>query len=317
MTAVILVKILFNKENMGNTNTISHNIDVMYEMSVSERLEHLVSGFMPMDNKKHKKHCPREIISICINYTGINKHNDYHLIKSNTEIKQELEEARKRKEAAKKHQETYNNGYCTPEIKIAIFGGGGVGKSALYIRFTTGNFLEEYDPTIEDAYRPSTQVDGRMYLLDILDTAGQEEFSNMQDQWMREAEVFLLVYDITRRYTFDEIPMWIDKIQRIKDDSEWYAVIAGNKIDLANQRQVTKEEGERFVNERNKTLESENEFPCLKFYETSAKEKINNELVFFECVRWVTHGQWLREEWNENQLEKQVNYKQNCCCEIL
>jgi len=89
------------------------------------------------------------------------------------------------------------------EYKIVVLGAGGVGKSALTIRLVTDNFLEEYDPTIEDSYRKSVIIDDQNALLDILDTAGQEEFSSMQDQWMREGKGFLLVYTITSRATFD------------------------------------------------------------------------------------------------------------------
>ena len=67
-------------------------------------------------------------------------------------------------------------------FKIVILGSGGVGKSALTIRLITDNFLEEYDPTIEDSYQKTLVVDGESTQINILDTAGQEEYSSMQDQ---------------------------------------------------------------------------------------------------------------------------------------
>ena len=80
-----------------------------------------------------------------------------------------------------------------------VLGGGGVGKSALTIRLVNDNFLEEYDPTIEDSYRKNATMDEVVngvlnkvsVRIDILDTAGQEEFSAMQDLWMREGQGFL------------------------------------------------------------------------------------------------------------------------------
>ena len=68
------------------------------------------------------------------------------------------------------------------EQRVVILGSGGVGKSALTIRLITDNFLEEYDPTIEDTYQKSLVVDGESTVLNVLDTAGQEEYSTMQDQ---------------------------------------------------------------------------------------------------------------------------------------
>ena len=108
----------------------------------------------------------------------------------------------------------------TQEYKIVVLGGGGVGKSALTIRLVTNNFLEEYDPTIEDSYRKSVVIDDKACLLDILDTAGQEEFSSMQDQWMREGQAFLVVYSITSRTTFDEAIIMREKILRCKEEEE-------------------------------------------------------------------------------------------------
>eukprot|EP00486_Rosalina_sp_Unknown_P005608 CAMPEP_0201572204 /NCGR_PEP_ID=MMETSP0190_2-20130828/15328_1 /ASSEMBLY_ACC=CAM_ASM_000263 /TAXON_ID=37353 /ORGANISM="Rosalina sp." /LENGTH=198 /DNA_ID=CAMNT_0047997663 /DNA_START=99 /DNA_END=695 /DNA_ORIENTATION=+ len=166
----------------------------------------------------------------------------------------------------------------TQEYKIVVLGGGGVGKSALTIRLVTNNFLEEYDPTIEDSYRKSVVIDDKACLLDILDTAGQEEFSSMQDQWMREGQAFLVVYSITSRTTFDEAIIMREKILRCKEEEEPPIVLVGNKCDLEDQRQVQQTEGTGLAKEwgENST-----------FFETSAKEKINHEECFYAAVRLV------------------------------
>lgn len=72
--------------------------------------------------------------------------------------------------------------------KMVVLGSGAVGKSALTIRLVTQNFLKEYDPTIEDNYNKTITVDNTPAHLDILDTAGQDEYLQMQDQWMREGK---------------------------------------------------------------------------------------------------------------------------------
>merc|ERR1719410_510451 len=176
----------------------------------------------------------------------------------------------------------YNNhqgNQAAPEYKIVVLGGGGVGKSALTIRLVTDNFLDEYDPTIEDSYRKQVQIDNEPALLDILDTAGQEEFSSMQDQWMREGKGFLLVYSITSTQTFDEVCMLRDKILRTKDDENGNnipIVLAGNKCDLEDQRDVPQSEAAQFAKECNMT-----------FMETSAREKINNVECFYKVVQLI------------------------------
>jgi small GTP-binding protein len=83
--------------------------------------------------------------------------------------------------------------------RIGVVGEGGVGKSALTMQFIQKFFLDEYDPTIEDSYRKQIQVDGEVCHLDILDTAGQEEYSCMRNQYMRGMDGFLIVYSITSR----------------------------------------------------------------------------------------------------------------------
>jgi len=164
------------------------------------------------------------------------------------------------------------------ECKIVVLGGGGVGKSALTIRLVTNNFLEEYDPTIEDSYRKSVVIDNESCLLDILDTAGQEEFSSMQDQWMREGQAFLVVYSITSRQSFEEAIIMREKILRCKEEEEPPIVLVGNKCDLENQRQVQQSEGDSLIKEWGDNS---------SFYETSAKEKINHEECFYAAVRLV------------------------------
>lgn len=85
------------------------------------------------------------------------------------------------------------------------------------------------DPTIEDSHRKQVAVDGEVSMLDILDTAGQEEYESMQDQWFRTGEGFLMIYAITNKKSFLEISRLRDKILRIKDKSAVPMVLMGNK----------------------------------------------------------------------------------------
>ncbi|KAM9764258.1 GTPase HRas isoform 4-T6 [Dama dama] len=91
------------------------------------------------------------------------------------------------------------------EYKLVVVGAGGVGKSALTIQLIQNHFVDEYDPTIEDSYRKQVVIDGETCLLDILDTAGQEEYSAMRDQYMRTGEGFLCVFAINHAKSFEDI----------------------------------------------------------------------------------------------------------------
>merc|ERR1712151_1058980 len=162
------------------------------------------------------------------------------------------------------------------EYKLVVVGGGGVGKSALTIQLIQNHFIEEYDPTIEDSYRKQVTIDGDPCLLDIPDTAGQEEYSAMRDQYMRTGQGFLAVYSITSRSSFDEIASFREQILRVKDKDIVPLVVVGNKVDLENERMVSTVEGRDLAKSFS-----------IPFMETSAKARINVEDAFYELVREI------------------------------
>ncbi|KAI9683559.1 MAG: Ras GTPase [Trizodia sp. TS-e1964] len=162
------------------------------------------------------------------------------------------------------------------EYKLVVVGGGGVGKSCLTIQLIQSHFVDEYDPTIEDSYRKQCIIDDEVALLDVLDTAGQEEYSAMREQYMRTGEGFLLVYSITSRQSFEEIMTFQQQILRVKDKDYFPIIVVGNKCDLEGERQVSKQEGEAAARG----------FRC-KFIETSAKSRFNVDNAFYDIVREI------------------------------
>ncbi|KAF1990867.1 ras-like GTPase Ras1 [Aulographum hederae CBS 113979] len=162
------------------------------------------------------------------------------------------------------------------EYKLVVVGGGGVGKSCLTIQLIQSHFVDEYDPTIEDSYRKQCVIDDEVALLDVLDTAGQEEYSAMREQYMRTGEGFLLVYSITSRQSFEEIMTFQQQILRVKDKDYFPIIVVGNKCDLEGERQVTTQEG----------LDLARQFGC-KFIETSAKSRRNVDQAFYDIVREI------------------------------
>ena len=110
---------------------------------------------------------------------------------------------------------------------------GGVGKSALTIQLIQNQFEEEYDPTIEDSYRKQVVIDGETCRLDILDTAGLEEYSSMRD--MRAGEGFLIVFAVNNPESFEAISQYREQIKRVKEVEEVPMVIVANKCDLPHR----------------------------------------------------------------------------------
>mmetsp|Transcript_21574 Transcript_21574/g.24086 ORF Transcript_21574/g.24086 Transcript_21574/m.24086 type:complete len:104 (+) Transcript_21574:33-344(+) len=102
----------------------------------------------------------------------------------------------------------------TDDIEVALLGGTGVGKSSTAIQFAVGNFIEDYDPTIEDLYRKPFIVDDKPVRLNIFDTAGGEDFKALRDMRIRNGDCFIVLYSITDRQSFEEIPSILGSIAR-------------------------------------------------------------------------------------------------------
>eukprot|EP01083_Nonionella_stella_P115524 342613_1 len=190
-----------------------------------------------------------------------------------------------------------------PEYKIVVLGEGGVGKSSLTVRLCSDNFIDEYDPTVEDCYRKKAVIDGHEVLLEITDTAGQEEFQGMRDEWIREGDGYLLVYSISLSHSFEELCTIRERILQTNDCASAPVVVAGNKCDLEDERAVQITELQKLGNEWN-----------CPIYETSAKTKVNNKECFYQCVREIVRYQNAEKnggDLNDNKM------KQNICQECL
>jgi small GTP-binding protein len=162
------------------------------------------------------------------------------------------------------------------DCKIVVFGAGAVGKSALTIQFVQGYFITDYDPTIEDSYKRVLQVDNDNVQLDILDTAGQDDFAPMRTSYMRQGKGFIIVYAIDDRASFEEVEVFHRDLVRTKGTNSVPTVICGNKCDLEEKRVVSKTEGEELATKLSAT-----------FFETSALANINIENAFKDVVKQV------------------------------
>jgi GTPase KRas protein len=180
-------------------------------------------------------------------------------------------------------------------VKLVVLGDGGVGKTALTIRLCLNHFIETYDPTIEDSYRKHAIIDDEPYLLEILDTAGQEDYTSLRSQWIREGDGFLVVYSTTSRSSFLRIHEFIQQITRVKDSDRVPIVLVGNKLDRINEREVSYEEG----------VELSRKLNC-QFVETSAKTREGLEKAYHTAVR-------LSESLSFS-LSLMIVFRENCSC---
>jgi len=161
-------------------------------------------------------------------------------------------------------------------FKYIIIGDTGVGKSCLLLQFTDKRFQPVHDLTIgvEFGARMIT-IDNRQVKLQIWDTAGQESFRSITRSYYRGAAGALLVYDITRRETFNHVTIWLQDARQHANEN-MTIMLVGNKSDLEHRRAVSTDEGEKFARENG-----------LLFLETSAKTAANVEEAFNRTAQQI------------------------------
>ncbi|KAK0717077.1 ras family-domain-containing protein [Lasiosphaeria miniovina] len=181
------------------------------------------------------------------------------------------------------------------EFHVVVLGAGGVGKSCLTAQFVHNEWIESYDPTIEDSYRTQISVDGRQVILEILDTAGTEQFVAMRDLYMKTGQGFLLVFSINSGASLDELKTLREEIIRIKDDENIPIVLVGNKADLEDSRTVDRAKAFSFSQRWR-----------APYYEASARTRTNVDEVFVDLCRQMLR----RDDYNEDTRDDDYYQKQ-------
>lgn len=163
-------------------------------------------------------------------------------------------------------------------------------------QFVQNVWIESYDPTIEDSYRKAIEVDvcvpsrklmlesdlflqGRHVILEILDTAGTEQFTAMRELYMKTGQGFLLVFSITSMSSLYELQELREQIRRIKEDDNVPMVLVGNKSDLEDDRAVP----------RARAFKLSQEWGGVPYYEASARRRANVDEAFVDLCRQIIH----------------------------
>lgn len=190
-------------------------------------------------------------------------------------------------------------------VSVVILGDGGAGKSCITMRLIRSKWVDEYDPTIEDSYSTQRTVDGITHRLDIIDTAGQEEYRDMLGSLFSvdsSIDAYLLVYDITSGNSlenleyFDElIEQNLDAVGKNEERPQPVKVVVGNKCDLEQSRAIPAEAGINWARRHG-----------CGFMETSAKNMINIEETFQGIVRQVVINRQKAAQLREQSLKSQL-----------
>jgi len=162
------------------------------------------------------------------------------------------------------------------EYKVVVFGPGGVGKTSLILQYLEGKF-ETYDPTIEDSYRKEITVRENPAVLEILDTAGSECLSTMQDAYIKSGQGFVIVYSARDSQTLNDIKPFRSRMLQVKGPEHNAPIIlVANKWDLQAEREPAVQDGESLATE----------WGC-PFFKASAKTPLNVNEIFTSIVHQI------------------------------
>ncbi|XP_003744065.1 ras-related protein Ral-A isoform X2 [Galendromus occidentalis] len=187
--------------------------------------------------------------------------------------------------------------------KVIMVGSGGVGKSALTLQFMYGEFVEDYEPTKADSYRRKVMLDGEDVQIDILDTAGQEDYAVIRDNYFRSGEGFLCVFSIDEPENFEATKEFREQILRVKGDDSVPFILVGNKADKDDaNRRVSVEEAEDRARKWN-----------VPYVETSAKTCMNVDKVFYDLLRLIRDKKRAEIQVNSNGTKKPGGSKKKKC----
>lgn len=187
------------------------------------------------------------------------------------------------------------------DYKLVVLGAGGVGKSCLTVQFVQGIYLDSYDPTIEDSYRKTIEIDNKVFDLEILDTAGIAQFTAMRELYIKSGMGFLLVYSVTDKQSLNELMALREQVLRIKDTDRVPMVLVGNKADLTDERVISVEDG----------IAVSSKWGKVPFYETSALLRSNVDEVFIDVVRQIIRNEMENVARSEMRNPSRSQFKDN------
>ena len=160
------------------------------------------------------------------------------------------------------------------KFKLIFLGDQGVGKSSILNRFAQDRFEQEYQATIGlDFHSKNATINGATVRLLLYDTAGQEKFRSLIPMYIRDANIIIVVYDITMKSSFINSNFWINETNDLKQENSMF-VLVGNKLDLESEREVSAKEAEAFAKEKK-----------FLFFEVSAKTGENVRVNFISQDR--------------------------------
>lgn len=275
-------KDLYNEEN-SNLEQDNNILDKERLSENSKNEEQLKGRFTVVDKNFIEE--PKDKKDDSVN---LSKNNDSL---NNSRNSKAYEEKKQKKEKKSEVKKKFIN------LKIIFVGDVSVGKTSVIERYINNNFKDDYTCTIQAEQKTKiiNEDSNTSIRMDIWDTAGQEKFRSLTRQYYRDSQGAIIVFDITKKRTFDNLQTWIDDIEDYSD-KDIPIIIVGNKSDLIDEREVSENNINEFLNDK------------YTYFEVSAKYGNNIDLAFNKMKKLIMENRKMNnEEENEDKWNKKKN----------
>lgn len=187
-------------------------------------------------------------------------------------------------------------------FKLVLLGDSAVGKSCLVVRFVRDEFFEFQEPTIGAAFLTQTvSLENATVKFEIWDTAGQERYRSLAPMYYRGAAAAIVVFDITKKDSYNGAKSWVKELQR-RGDPNVVIALAGNKADMEQKRKVQTEEAQQYANDSE-----------IIYMETSAKTSLNVRNLFVEIAKKLPKNPVIPERESFPIMKPAAKEKKGCC----
>ncbi len=178
-------------------------------------------------------------------------------------------------------------------LKILLIGDSYVGKTSLLLQYIDRECPENHMATIGVEFKDKiVEIDKKYVKLQVWDTSGQERYRSITKNFYRNADGVMFICDVTKEDTFGNIKNWLIDSEQNANNVNFKKILVGNKIDLQEERVIDTEKLENFANKKD-----------MKFYETSAKDGTNVDLIFTELAKLIL------EDKSDQQIKEEFCHK--------
>jgi len=191
--------------------------------------------------------------------------------------------------------------------KLVILGHLSVGKSSLITRFVEGKFTDKGEATVGVSFlTQNVLLEKYTIIFDIWDTAGQEKYNSLVPMYYKGSDAAIVVFDITSEQSFSKAEYWITELQTQTKTKQMLIVLAGNKVDMEDERRVSIEDAKKLADDNG-----------ILYFETSAKNNVNVTEMFLEIARKLPKDdreRSIRKSYIEfTELESKCRGHSTCC----